>query len=67
MSLKDVINRDTVCNLTLPTSFQIASPYSPVYVLNVKQQALFIRGEDWDPGIPSKVVPLTISFDLSPR
>ncbi|XP_038123667.1 WD repeat-containing protein 93 [Cyprinodon tularosa] len=56
MSLKDVINRDTVCNLTLPTSFQIASPYSPVYVLNVKQQALFIRGD-----------PQTSSSDLSQR
>ncbi|KAM4743676.1 WD repeat-containing protein 93 [Anableps anableps] len=43
--LKDVINRATVCYLTLPTSYQTASPYSPVYALNAKQQALFIRGD----------------------
>ncbi|XP_047220025.1 WD repeat-containing protein 93 isoform X1 [Girardinichthys multiradiatus] len=43
--LKDVLNSATVCHLTLPTSYQIASPYNPVYALNAKQQVLFIRGD----------------------
>ncbi|KAK5610786.1 hypothetical protein CRENBAI_026605, partial [Crenichthys baileyi] len=43
--LKDVLNRATVCHLTLPTSYRIASPFNPVYALNAKQQVLFIRGD----------------------
>ena len=42
--LQDVINKAIVCYLTPTTSYQTASPCNPVYVLNTKQQALFIRG-----------------------
>ncbi|KAM4596598.1 WD repeat-containing protein 93 [Fundulus diaphanus] len=45
MFLKDVLNRSTVCYLTPPSSYRIASPYKPVYALNAKQRALFIRGD----------------------
>ncbi|XP_072237403.1 WD repeat-containing protein 93 [Leuresthes tenuis] len=47
MFLLDVINKATVCFLAPPTSYRVASPCNPVYALNTKQQALFIRG-DWD-------------------
>ncbi|XP_035992155.1 WD repeat-containing protein 93 [Fundulus heteroclitus] len=43
MFLKDVLDRSTVCYLTPPSSYRIASPYNPVYALNAKQRALFIR------------------------
>ncbi|XP_041849496.1 WD repeat-containing protein 93 isoform X2 [Melanotaenia boesemani] len=45
MFLQDIINKVTVCFLTPPTSHQITSPYNPVYVMNTKQQVLFIRGD----------------------
>ncbi|KAM6942701.1 WD repeat-containing protein 93 [Xenentodon cancila] len=45
MFLQDVINRVNLCFLTLPTSHQITSPCSPVYVLSSTQQSLFIRGD----------------------
>ncbi|KAM4592586.1 WD repeat-containing protein 93 [Odontesthes bonariensis] len=47
MFLLDVINKATVCFLAPPTSYRVASPCNPVYALNTKQQALFIRG-DWN-------------------
>uniref|UniRef100_A0AAQ5YD97 WD repeat domain 93 n=1 Tax=Amphiprion ocellaris TaxID=80972 RepID=A0AAQ5YD97_AMPOC len=44
MFLQDVINKTTVCFLTLPTIHLVTTPCSPVYALNTKQQTLFIRG-----------------------
>lgn len=46
--LQDVINKTTVCSLIPPASHRIASPCSPVYALNAKQQVLFIRGKQKD-------------------
>ncbi|CAG5853037.1 unnamed protein product [Menidia menidia] len=45
MSLLDIVNKAAVCFLVPPTSFNVASPYNPVYALNTKQQCLFIRGD----------------------
>ncbi|XP_061591169.1 WD repeat-containing protein 93 [Cololabis saira] len=45
MFLQDVLNRVNLCFLTLPTSHQMTSPCSPVYVLSTTQQSLFIRGD----------------------
>ncbi|XP_024862271.1 uncharacterized protein wdr93 [Kryptolebias marmoratus] len=45
MFLRDVINKTTLCFLSLPSSHRIASPCSPVYALDAKQQVLFIRGD----------------------
>ncbi|XP_023125915.2 WD repeat-containing protein 93 isoform X2 [Amphiprion ocellaris] len=45
MFLQDVINKTTVCFLTLPTIHLVTTPCSPVYALNTKQQTLFIRGD----------------------
>ncbi|XP_040894602.1 WD repeat-containing protein 93 [Toxotes jaculatrix] len=46
--LQDVINKTTVCFLIPPKTHLIATPCNPVYALNIKQQTLFIRG-DQDP------------------
>ncbi|XP_038556982.1 WD repeat-containing protein 93 isoform X1 [Micropterus salmoides] len=48
MFLQDVINKTTVCFLIPPTTHVIATPCTPVYALNTRQQTLFIKG-DQDP------------------
>ncbi|GAA6217721.1 WD repeat-containing protein 93 [Lates japonicus] len=45
MFLQDGINKTTVCLLVLPKTHLIATPCNPVYILNIKQQTLFIRGD----------------------
>ncbi|XP_029983705.1 WD repeat-containing protein 93 [Sphaeramia orbicularis] len=43
--LQDVINKTIACFLSLPASYLVASPCSPVYALNINQQTLYIRGD----------------------
>ncbi|XP_059213219.1 WD repeat-containing protein 93 isoform X2 [Centropristis striata] len=43
--LQDVIKKTIVCFLILPATHLIASPCTPVYVLDTKQQTLFIKGD----------------------
>ncbi|XP_077419477.1 WD repeat-containing protein 93 [Vanacampus margaritifer] len=45
MFLQDVVNRATVCVLSLPSHHQLATPCNPIYSLNVKQRVLFIRAD----------------------
>ncbi|XP_077375939.1 WD repeat-containing protein 93 isoform X2 [Festucalex cinctus] len=45
MFLQDVVNRATVCVLSLPAHHQLATPCNPIYSLNVNQRVLFIRAD----------------------
>ncbi|XP_029000995.1 WD repeat-containing protein 93 isoform X2 [Betta splendens] len=45
LHLHDVINNKSVCLLAAPKAHLIASPCKPVFTLNIKQQTLYIRGD----------------------
>ncbi|XP_071378576.1 WD repeat-containing protein 93 [Centroberyx affinis] len=45
MFLQDVIHKTTVCYLIPPTTRLFATPWDPVYALDIKQQTLVIRGD----------------------
>ncbi|XP_034017273.1 WD repeat-containing protein 93-like [Thalassophryne amazonica] len=51
--LQDVVNRAPVCFLMPPTTHLLATPCSPIFALNNKQQTLFVQGDSDPIGSPN--------------
>ncbi|ESP05506.1 hypothetical protein LOTGIDRAFT_228061 [Lottia gigantea] len=60
--LKDVVNGNSVCQLTLPKPYSLTSPWEPIYCFGAGGQMLFVKGSYFEKNEEGGLIDLSAVF-----